>query len=226
MGLNSFPTRTPGVRQDNVEVQRALDLLKSPVDALLALANAVFAGNASSPTATLSGLTLTGALTGTSAKFSSTVTGTTITATTSMVSPVGFKSVVGPWLYEHDFQAWSANTTIGLGWTYSTGTFATFTGQTLMPFAGSVVGIGALISCNGAAITPTVILQKNGATLDNSLTGAVPNAASFTPLQTTFAKGNKTFAAGDILAVSLFLGSSAFSALVAAQIVLIVEMAA
>lgn len=286
MSLSDVPNKSPNVRQDGYvgsdQVQRALDSLTRPLNASLAFLNAIFTGNASTPTLALSALSVTGAITAASAAISGAITGLSLTlsgaptfidlinttagvgntyriissnggnfniqqngTTRVLVNTVGvlganagvavqggslttvngIKSLAGPWLYEHDSQLWGASTSVTCGWSYGAGTFATsIDNGLLMPFAGSVIGISTRFVSNGAAITPTIIVSKNGGTLDNSLTGAVPNSPNPTSLRTTIAKGVRTFAAGDVLSVSAFLNTAGFTAAITINVLLIVEM--
>lgn len=229
---SNLPASTQKLRPADMDLSIVQDNLANPVDKLLAFVNGLLNGSTAealkiaSLTATdaikAATLAATGAVTGASAVFTGAVTGA------SVVSSAGFKSVIGPWLFEKDSSAIGAGSTFTLGWSYGAGTFAAnISSSIVMPFAGSVLGLGARVELNGGASVVTMNINKNGSLLDNSVTASLPNSAGSgaTSLSGIFAKGLRPFVPGDRLNVSMTI-TSAISAAIFMNAVLIVEMAA
>lgn len=140
--------------------------VRDAINAALVILNAVFSGDPTNPVAELAGLTLTGALTGTSAAFTSlTVTGTATVGT--IAATTGYRSWVG---LAHSFQAVGAGvfTIMGLDgtsarpWYYQS------------PFASSLVSVQISVYGSTTAGNLTIrIVEVNSATVMWTAPGAL-----------------------------------------------------
>lgn len=111
----------------------------------------------------------------------------------TVASAAGFKTVVGPW--QRSSSAMSTTPTL-LAWGMDSGASTTVAQGCVMPFSGSVLGIGL----SGTATTATsvaVTVYQNLVPTAATLTFTLPTATAST--FATFGKGAVTFAAGDRL---------------------------